>query len=264
MYKLLIDKMKVSNNNPVDYYLFVDNEWILINKLIGKDLSFYWSGVVICSCGRKMKKFYRQNFCYDCFWNSPEASPSIFKPELCTAHLNIEERDLEWEKKFQIQPHVVYLSISSGVKVGVTRKDSVNNRWIDQGAIAGIILAETPNRYLAGQIEVCLKKYVSDRTSWLKMLKGEISRVNLVEKKKEVLGFLNSELSKYIVDENFVQEIKFPVQKNPQKVKSINLEKQASFSDRLVGIKGQYLIFETDFVFNVRRHKGYEVDLFIT
>jgi hypothetical protein len=158
----------------------------------------------------------------------------------------------------------VYLSISSGVKVGVTRKASIDSRWIDQGAIAGIVLAETPNRYLAGQIEVCLKKHVSDRTSWMKMLKGEITVVNLIEKKKEVLAFLDAELSKYIVDENFIKEIKFPIQRNPQKVKSINLDKQASFSDRLVGIKGQYLIFETDFVFNVRRHKGYEVDLSIT
>ena len=102
----------------------------------------------------KKKKFYRQNFCYDCFWSLPQASPSIFKPELCQAHLGIEERDLAWEKKFQLQPHVVYISISSGVKVGVTRKNSVETRWIDQGAVEGIVIAETPNRYLAGKMEV--------------------------------------------------------------------------------------------------------------
>ena len=196
MYKLLIDKMKTHNNNPVDYYLLINNEWLSINKLIGKNISFVWKGIVVCSCGRKMKKFYRQNFCYDCFWNSPEASPSIFKPELCTAHLNIEERDLEWEKKFQLQPHVVYLSISSGLKVGVTRQESVESRWIDQGAVEGIILAETPNRYLAGKIEIYLKKYLSDRTSWMKMLKGDINTVDLIAKKNEVIGFLDAELIK--------------------------------------------------------------------
>ena len=94
MYKLLIDKMKTKYNNPIDYYIMINNDWCSVNNLIGKSISISWENIVICSCGRKMKKFYRQNFCYDCFWNSPEASPSIFKPELCTAHLNIEERNL--------------------------------------------------------------------------------------------------------------------------------------------------------------------------
>ena len=42
-----------------------------------------------------MESFYRNSgFCYKCYWESPQASQSIFKPELCTAHLGIEERDL--------------------------------------------------------------------------------------------------------------------------------------------------------------------------
>ena len=211
-----------------------------------------------------MKKFYRQNFCYDCFWNSPEASPSIFKPELCTAHLNIKERDLEWEKNFQIQPHVVYLSISSGVKVGVTRKKSIETRWIDQGAVEGVILAETPNRYLAGKIEIYLKQYLSDRTSWIKMLKGEINRVNLIEKKQEIIALLDEDLMVYVVNESAVQKIIFPIEKYPKKIKSITLDKQNYLNEKLIGIKGQYLIFESDHVFNVRRHTGYLVDFSIS
>ena len=50
----------------------------------------------------KMNKFYRSGHCYKCFWESPLASQSIFKPELCMAHLGVEERDLAWEKKFQL------------------------------------------------------------------------------------------------------------------------------------------------------------------
>ena len=85
-------------------------------------ISIDWLGNVSCVCGKSLNKFYRQNFCYQCFWNSPLASQSIFKPELCTADLGIEERDLDWEKKFQIAPHYVYLANSSGLKVGITRK----------------------------------------------------------------------------------------------------------------------------------------------
>ena len=264
MYNLLIDKMKVVNSDPVEYYFYINDVWKSVNELIGKKLSFVWSGNVFCFCGKKKKKFYRQNFCYDCFWSLPQASPSIFKPELCQAHLGIEERDLEWEKKFQLQPHVVYLSVSSGLKVGVTRKNSIETRWIDQGAISGIILAETPNRYLAGKLEVHLKQYFTDKTSWTKMLKGDIVNVDLIEKKNEVFKLVDNEFKSYMIKENVIKKINFPLNHLPKKIKSISLEKQNIINEKLVGIKGQYLIFENDFVFNVRRHTGYKVEFSIS
>ena len=104
-----------------------------MNDLIGKKIKIEWKGKVICSCNKEMDKFYRSGFCYKCYWESPMGSQSIFKPELCTAHLNIEERDLEWEKKFQLAPHYVYLANSSGIKVGITRKSQGVVRWMDQG-----------------------------------------------------------------------------------------------------------------------------------
>ena len=263
MYKLLIDKMKVVNSNPVEYYFLINDEWMSINKIINKNVSIIWSGQVVCVCGRKMKKFYRQNFCYDCFWNLPEASPSIFKPELCKAHLGIEERDLDWEKKFQLQPHVVYLSISSGVKVGVTRKNSIETRWIDQGAIEGVVLAEMPNRYLAGKMEVQLKQYLPDKTSWMKMLKGEYDKINLIDKKKEIINLIDDNLKEYIIQKDHFRKITFPIKKYPDKIKSIVLDKQNVLDEKLIGIKGQYLIFESNHVFNVRRHTGYFVDFSI-
>ena len=56
------------------------------------------------------------------------------RPELSKAHLGQEDRDLEYEKKIQLQPHWVYLALSSHLKVGVTRKSQIPTRWIDQGA----------------------------------------------------------------------------------------------------------------------------------
>ena len=259
MYNILIDKMKVVNSSPVEYYFYFDESWKSVNELIGKKLSFIWSGNVFCFCGKKTKKFYRQNFCYDCFWSLPQASPSIFKPELCQAHLGIEERDLAWEKKFQLQTHVVYISISSGVKVGVTRKNSVESRWIDQGAIEGIVIAETPNRYLAGKMEVFLKQFLADKTSWIKMLKGEIKSVDLIQKKQEIFSLVDNEFKPYIIEKNDLKKINYPLVNHPKKIKSISLEKQNVIEEKLVGIKGQYLIFESDYVFNMRKHTGFEV-----
>ena len=40
----------------------------------------------------------------------------VMKPELSKAHLNIEDRDLEYEKKIQLQDHIVYLSKTSGIR----------------------------------------------------------------------------------------------------------------------------------------------------
>ena len=91
-----------------------------------------------------------------------QASQSIFKPELCTAHLDIEERDLAW-KEFSVSPHYVYLANSSGIKVSVTRESQGVVRWMDQGASQAIILAKVPNRRFSGDIEVAIKQFVADK-----------------------------------------------------------------------------------------------------
>ena len=57
---------------------------------------------------------------------------------------------MEYAKKHCLIEHVVYLSLTSGLKVGVTRNTQVPTRWIDQGAIQAVELARTPNRYTAG------------------------------------------------------------------------------------------------------------------
>ena len=89
-----------------------------------------------------------------------------------------EDRDLEYEKKVQLQPHIVYLANSSNVKVGVTRKSQVPTRWIDQGAHEAIEIVEVPNRYLAGITEIALKDYVADKTNWRKMLQNEAEPID--------------------------------------------------------------------------------------
>ena len=139
-----LKKMETSLADVVQYYLEVNGVKYMMNDLIGSQIKLTWSGEVICICGRRGNKFYRSGFCYNCYWESPQASQSIFKPELCTAHLDIEERDLEWEKNFQLAPHYVYLANSSGIKVGITRESQGVVRWMDQGASQAIILAKVP------------------------------------------------------------------------------------------------------------------------
>lgn len=260
MHSNVIRKMDTSLNGVVEYAFNIHDQKFLMNDLIDSRIKISWKGKVVCQCGRLMNKFYRSGFCYTCYWESPQASQSIFKPELCTAHLNIEERDLVWEKKFQIAPHYVYIANSSGIKVGITRKTQGVTRWMDQGASQAIILAEVPNRRFSGDIEVALKEHVSDKTNWRKMLSAEPENVDMLEIKNQLSSFIPNELKKFISNDNFITQIKYPVSKYPQKIKSLKLEKAQEINAILKGIKGQYLIFENNEVFNVRSHEGFLVD----
>lgn len=260
MFEDALKKMDARHDDVVSYFLKIHNKEYFVNDLIGEKISIKWSGQVICSCGKIMESFYRANFCYPCFWDSPLASQSIFKPELCTAHLDIEERNLEWEKKFQIAPHYVYLANSSGIKVGITRGSQGVIRWMDQGASQAIILAEVPNRRFSGDIEVAIKKYVSDKTNWRKMLSGEPLSVDLISFKNELKNHIPEDLKQYVTKDDTVTEIKYPVLKYPEKVKSVKLEKIPEITGILKGIKGQYLLLDENRVFNVRSHEGFIVD----
>lgn len=252
-----LKKMETSLADVVQYSLEINGERYAMNDLIGSQIKLAWSGEVVCMCGKRDTKFYRSGFCYTCFWEAPQASQSIFKPELCTAHLDIEERDLEWEREFQLAPHYVYLANSSGIKVGITRESQGVVRWMDQGASQAIILAKVPHRRFSGDIEVAIKQFVADKTNWRKMLAGNPEPIDMVQMKNELAIHVPDELKQYVLDDNTVTEIAYPVTEFPKKIKSVKLEKTAVIEGVLKGIKGQYLMLDDDRVFNVRAHEGF-------
>ncbi len=253
-------KMRTELNVSVDYYLSLKNKELHVNELIGSKISLKWTGQIHCiKCGNKTSKSFAQGYCYPCFVSAPETAPCILQPELCEAHLGI-ARDSEWSKQNCLTDHYVYLALSSGVKVGVTRATQIPTRWMDQGAVRAVKFAKTPNRHLAGLIETDLKKYMSDKTSWQKMLKNDIDfSTDLLFEKEKTIGLLRSDLSKYVTDDKEIYQINYPVTAYPEKIKSINLEKTPEFSGKLIGIKGQYLIFDGGFVINNRKYGGYKI-----
>ena len=253
-------KMRVELNNPVQYFLPFSNEEIPLNDFIGKKISLSFNGQINCiACGRLTSKSFAGGFCFPCMQNSPMNSDCIIRPELCQAHLH-KGRDVEWETKNHLVPHVVYLALSSGVKVGVTRDAQIPTRWIDQGASKAVRLAEVPNRFLAGKIEVFLKAFVSDKTAWQKMLKNEIDfKKNLLDFKQDLASKLDEELAQYVSLNDDETIIQYPVVDYPAKLKSVTFDKEAIFEGELKGIKGQYLILSDDRVLNIRRHSGYYV-----
>lgn len=258
-YEGVLTKMQTEIGNPIQYYLVFETSFLNVNQLLGKNLEITFQGYQCLNCGKK-KKIFRQGFCYDCFMSSASAGDWIMKPELSTAHLDIQDRDLEYEKKMQLQPHIVYLALSSEIKVGVTRKTQVPTRWIDQGALQAITVVEVPNRFLAGITEVALKSHYADKTNWQKMLKNEVPEADLIKERASLKYLIPKEVQEYFHPEKEdLYDLHFPVLKYPKKVISLNLDKSLNFSGKLSGIKGQYLIFGDGTVFNIRTFEGYVV-----
>lgn len=262
-YKATLKKMITEFGSPIQYYLETETDYLHMNSLLDKKISLEFDKYECLGC-KKNKKIFRQGHCYDCFISSSQVGDWIIKPELSKAHLDIEDRDLDYEKSVQLQPHIVYLASSSNLKVGVTRKTQIPTRWIDQGASQAIAMLETPNRYLAGIAEVALKQYVSDKTSWQKMLKNTILEVDLIKEMHRLKDFLPKETQDFFLSQNTdVYKMVFPVLQYPTKVKSLNLAKTPFIQGKLKGIKGQYLIFEDGSVFNVRNNEGNVVNITI-
>ncbi|WP_282122936.1 DUF2797 domain-containing protein [Algibacter mikhailovii] len=259
-YQGVLTKMTTELASPIQYYLVFENDFLNMNQLLNNNITLEFVKYQCLNCGLD-KPIFRQGFDRQCFYDTAKAGDWIMRPELSTAHLGKEDRDLEYEKKAQLQPHIVYLANSSNIKVGVTRKSQVPTRWIDQGAHEAIEIVEVPNRYLAGITEVALKGHVADKTNWRKMLKNDIEDENLAEWRDRLSQYIPKEAVDYYIGNNKETHLEFPVNKYPEKPKSLNIIKSQRYSGKLVGIKGQYLIFEDQTVFNIRANEGLVVNI---
>ena len=261
-YRGVLKKMATEIGEPIQYYMLFDSDFLNVNQVLDRQLEIEFLKYQCLNCGED-RPIYRQGFCRNCFFEIPAAGDWIMRPELSKAHLGEEDRDLEYEKKVQLQPHIVYLANSSNIKVGVTRKSQIPTRWIDQGAHEAIEILEAPNRYLAGITEVALKDHLSDKTNWRKMLTNDVIDQDLAEWRDKLKAHVPEEAEEYYLNNRAEMQLKFPVIQYPSKVKSLNLVKTPEFKGVLKGIKGQYLIFEDNTVFNVRGNEGYFVALTI-
>lgn len=260
LFEGVLTKMQTEFAEPVNYHLKLGNDFVQLRQIIKKRIKIKFLGYECLGC-QSDQQTYRQGFCKTCFFDLPQTADWIMHPEKSKAHLDIEERDLEYEKKIQLQPHVLYLANSSNIKVGVTRKNQILSRWIDQGATQAMEILELPNRYLAGIAEVSLKSIISDKTNWREMLKGIAPSEDLAYHRDKLIPFLPSEVKEFIVTNNNSTSIKFPVERYPLNPKSLNLNKSSIYEGTLMGLKGQYLIFDDDTVFNIRSNEGIIVGL---
>lgn len=82
------------------------------------------------------------------------------------------------------------------------------------------------------------------------MLKNELDNsIDLVEEKWNLHDQLPSDLTEFFTEDDEIIEINYPVIAYPEKVKSLSFDKTPNIQGKLVGLKGQYLIFENGEVF---------------
>ncbi|GJL80314.1 MAG: hypothetical protein NPINA01_33030 [Nitrospinaceae bacterium] len=252
-------KMTHEAQTPIQYFLSLDEKPVPITAQVGSDVTLKFLGTITCvECGRKIKKTYDQGYCFPCARDLPENAMCSVRPELCE-HEHGTEADREFYREYCAVDHYVYLSLTSGVKVGITRHFNIPSRWIDQGAVQALIIAKVPERILSGKIEVAISEHMADKTNWRKMLKGEVDPVDLPKIRSQVVEWVPEDLREYMLEDQAVQTFTYPVEAVPQKISSHNLDKVNELTGRLIGIKGQYLILEKT-VINLRKYAGYHVE----
>ncbi len=265
-----LHKMHTELKDPVSYRLSLQDADIHLNDYLGKAIAIEFLGSINCGhCGRLTKKSFNQGYCYPCFKKLAQCDSCIMSPEKC--HYDAGTcREPEWGETHCMQDHFVYLANSSGVKVGITRGTQVPTRWMDQGALQALPIVRVKTRLQSGLVEVILKQYVTDRTQWQRMLKGQVERLDMQAAWQhlqqqcgaELLALQQSEGVQAIqlLEQQQVVELSYPVLQYPDKVKAHNLDKQARVEGTLMGIKGQYLILDTG-VINIRKFSSYNIEL---
>ena len=263
-----IRKLKTELVSPIYYSLPIGEELLPINPLIGKSISFTFDGDINCvHCGRKIKKTFQQGYCYPCFQSLAECDSCLIKPELCHYQAGT-CREPQWGEEHCFQDHYVYLANTSGLKVGITRQTNIPTRWMDQGATQALPIYRTRDRLLSGKVEVIMKQHVADKTAWQRMLKGEPEPVDIAaerdrfhqESEEEINAILKEhgdDAVTFLANESLI-ELHYPIEQYPEKVKSFNFDKTPEVEGILMGIKAQYLIFDTG-VLNIRKFSGYKL-----
>jgi hypothetical protein len=244
------------------------------SKAIGRNIRLNFTGKIRCiDCGKPTSKSFNQGSCYSCFSKLAKNDLCIMQPTKCHFHLGT-CREPNWGEINCFQKHSIYLAISSGPKVGITKEKKIENRWIDQGAVAGLELCTTNSRMEAGIIEAFIAKFLPDRTTWQKMVTGEpdTASIDLLNEREKFLKAIQSAQLEFSDSKGKKSKIEFhpskmkdtihfnyPIQSYP-KAKSIKPIPNQPIESKLIGIKGQYLLME-DGVLNIRTYGGYGFQL---
>lgn len=252
---MIRDLLARIEDGMVTYSLLLDEHEIPLNPLIGQRIALRFTGERRCIyCGRKVSKLFNHGSCWPCFQRLAVNDLCQVKPSLCHYETC---REPDWGDTHCMIPTFVYLAKSSDIKVGITRR--LPGRWLDQGAVEAVPIARVPNRKMAGDLELHLTQYLPDKTNWRKMLQGEVVETDLLEVRRRVLELIPDAFRPYVLPDEEVCRITYPLEQPPAKIVSHDLEKGGA-AGVLLGIKGSYLVLDNG-VLNVPKFAGYLISL---
>ena len=265
-----VRKMKTQLADPVRYTMLLGEQEIPLNEYLGRHLQLNFNGTINCiHCDRKTNKSFNQGYCYPCFTRLAQCDSCIISPQQCHYAAGT-CREPQWGEQHCMIEHVVYLANTSGVKVGITRGTQVPTRWMDQGATQAQPIFRVATRWHSGLIEALFKNHVADKTNWQAMLKGSAQLCDLEQDRRRLMAACAEGVDALIQEHGIqaiteltdqpVVHINYPVLEYPAKVASLNLDKTPSIGGTLVGIKGQYLMFDSG-VINMRKFGGYQLSV---
>lgn len=259
-----------------------------LNKWVGSQITLEYLGEKSCiACSRSVKKTFNGGYCFGCFQTKASADMCMVKPEQC--HFSQGTcREPRWGVGHCMVPHSVYLAVSSGLKVGMTRSHQRHHRWVSQGAAQVIELGRTEARKEAGEIEVLLKENFRDRTNPHTML-------TRVPDWEDLRGLRDVVLKRTDWPSSFQRSadkaltIHYPLMADrlsrsarsgnlsggldqlggggphrAHRVQMINLDTSTTITAVLRGIKGQYLLLGDDGALNINKHSGYGVRISVS
>jgi hypothetical protein len=265
----VLAKLSVEASSPAAYVMSLENQAIDMNALIGSNIEICFTGhITCCHCGVETRRSYGGGHCYACFKTLASCDLCVVSPDRCHFFEGT-CREPDWGESFCMQPHLVYLANSAGLKVGITKPSQVPVRWLDQGASQALIILRTATRQQAGLVEAALAQTVRDRTDWRALVAGEARAVDLDAARGQLARQASAALTaldrRYPgalqpADDEVARVFSYPVSRYPRQFERFTLDTAATVRGRLVGIKGQYLLFDTG-VFNVRQHTSYHVQL---
>ncbi len=265
-----VRKMTSRLESPVQYNMVLGDQELPLNQYLGRGLQLEYLGAINCiHCDRKTSKSFNQGYCYPCFKRLAQCDSCIVSPEKCH-YAEGTCREPEWGESHCMIDHLVYLSNTSGLKVGITRGTQVPTRWIDQGASQAQPIFRVASRHLSGLVETAFKNHIADRTNWQAMLKGAADERDLETCRRELMMLCADDIDALQAEHGLQAltvleaapeiRIDYPVLEYPQKVSSFNLDKTPRICGLLTGIKGQYLLFDSG-VINMRKYGGYQLSL---
>ncbi len=252
-----LGRLAIEPDDPARYTLRLGDAQLPLNPLLDRGLSLSFTGRMFCTaCAEPTSRAYGGGYCYDCFTILARADLCMVSPDRCHHHLGT-CREPDWGTSFCMQPHVVYLANTAGAKVGLTRADRAIGRWLDQGAVQGLVICAAATRREAGLIEATIARQVSDRADWRKLVAADAPPLDLLALAAQLREQVMLPCGAW-VEEGSVETLRYPVLRYGL-VEQVQLQgRSAPFTSRLLGCKGSYLLFEHG-AFNVAAHAGYEV-----